>query len=257
MTDPDPPVGEDELQAWVDARLPPDRAQTVEDWLGRNPAEAARIAQYRAQRDELRVRLAPRYDQPVPPYLRAAEIQARRRDVFRRRLANAAAGFVLMLAGGAAGWLARGAAPGAPALLAAEAVDAHKLFVTEVRHPVEVPAAQEAHLVQWLSNRLGRKLRVPDLAPLGFRLMGGRLLPGDGVPAAQFMYEDGGGARLTLYMRAEPGDSGTGFELVDRGGVTGFRWMEGGFGYAVLAEAGRERLLPVAEAVHRQLTPRE
>lgn len=82
------------------------------------------------------------------------------------------------------------------------------------------------------------------------------MLPGDGVPAAQFMYEDGG-ARLTLHMHAEPSDSGTGFELVDRGGITGFRWMEDGCGYAVLAEAGREHLLPVAEAVHRSLIPRE
>ena len=122
---------------------------------------------------------------PMPPRLRAAEMQARRREAFRRRLTSIAAGLVLLLAGGAGGWLARGMAPDASAMLAADAVDAHKLFVTEVRHPVEVPASQEAHLVQWLSNRLGRKLRVPDLAPLGFRLMGGRLLPGDGAPAAE------------------------------------------------------------------------
>ena len=42
MSDPDRPVGEDDLQAWVDGRLPPGRMQEIEAWLGRNPAEAAR-----------------------------------------------------------------------------------------------------------------------------------------------------------------------------------------------------------------------
>ena len=255
-----PPVGEDDLQAWVDARLSPTRLPQVEAWLARNPAEAARVAQYRAQRDELRARLAPKHDQPVPRRLRAAEVQARRRVDLRHRFAQAAAVLALLFTGGAAGWVVRGTAP-RPAvtstMLAFDAVNAHRLFVTEVRHPVEVPATQEAHLVQWLSNRLGRKLRVPDLVPLGFKLMGGRLLPGDGAPAAQFMYEDDRGARLTLYMRAEMGEDGTGFAMVERGGVFGFRWMEHGFGYAVLAEAGRDRLLPVAEAVHHQLAIKE
>ncbi len=151
------------------------------------------------------------------------------------------------------GWIAHEAVGGraaTPTMLAADAVDAHRLFVTEVRHPVEVPASQEAHLAQWLSNRLGRTLRVPNLAPLGFRLMGRRLLPGEGVPAAQFMYGHERGARLTLYMRAEPGEDGTGFDLIERNGVSGFHWMDRGFGYAVLAEAGRDRLLPVAKGIH-------
>jgi hypothetical protein len=38
---------------------------------------------------------------------------------------------------------------------------------------------QEAHLIQWLSKRLGRQLIAPDLTAGGFQLMGGRLLPAD------------------------------------------------------------------------------
>ena len=38
--------------------------------------------------------------------------------------------------------------------------------MVEVAHPVEVGAAQEAHLLQWLSKRLGRKLAAPDLRTL-------------------------------------------------------------------------------------------
>ena len=39
---------------------------------------------------------------------------------------------------------------------ARQAVLAHVVYSPEVRHPVEVRAAQQEHLVQWLSKRLGR-----------------------------------------------------------------------------------------------------
>ena len=251
------PIGEDDLQAWVDGRLSPTRQMEVESWLERNPAEATRLNAYREQRDRLRAWLAPKAAECVPLRLRPEALRTARRGRWMGRLRVAAACAGLLVLGGGGGWLLRGAvpSPSEPAVLAADAVQAHLTFVTEVRHPVEVPADQEAHLVTWLSNRLGRKLTVPDLAGLGFRLMGGRLLPGETVPAAQFMYADAQGTRLTLYLRAEPGDTGTGFEVVQRDGVTGFRWFERGFGYVVLAEMNRERLLQAAETIYKQVSP--
>src|SRR3954470_2831347 len=96
--------------------------------------------------------------------------------------------------------------PAAPAFTAGaagfptRAARAHAVYVTEVRHPVEVDASQEQHLVAWLSKRLGISLRVPVLAEEGFSLLGGRLLPGPEGPVAQFMYQDATGSRLTLYV---------------------------------------------------------
>lgn len=259
MSEDPKPIGEDDLQVWVDGRLDRTRLAVVEDWLGRNPVEAARFEAYRQQRNLLRGWLAHKIDEPVPLRLRTSVLLARQRTIWRQRLGAAAAAVLLTIAGGAGGWvindMVRGPAQtvaGPADFLASDAVQAHLTFVGEVRHPVEVTAAQEAHLVGWLSARLGRALHVPDLQPLGFRLMGGRLLPGETVPAAQFMYDDDHGTRLTLYMRADTGD-GTGFEVVEKSGVAGFRWDDAGFGYAVLAETDRARLLRVAEAVHRQL----
>jgi anti-sigma factor RsiW len=250
------PIGEDDLQGWVDGLLPPERQAEVEAWLEGNPAEATRLAAYREQRDRLRAWLAPRAAECVPLRLRPEALFAARRARRLYALRSVAACALLLLVGGLGGWFGRDLAfaPSReePALLAADAVQAHLTFVTEVRHPVEVDAQQEAHLVTWLSNRLGRKLRVPDLTGFGLHLMGGRLLPGESVPAAQFMFSDDRGTRLTLYLRAEPIESGTGFEIVQRGPVAGFRWFEDGFGYVVLAETSRERLLQVAEAVYRQ-----
>src|SRR5690348_14972573 len=55
---------------------------------------------------------------------------------------------------------------------------AHATYSPEVRHPVEVNADQESHLVAWLSKRLGAPLRAPHLESVGYTLVGGRLLPG-------------------------------------------------------------------------------
>lgn len=263
LTEDAGPLDEADLQAWVDGRLPPDRHAEVEAWLDRHPAEFARATSYREQREQLRAWLVPRALEPVPGHLLPHTHQVARRPAWVSAAARSAAAAVLLLSGAAGGWVLRGTVPGPAAMaapsvqLTAAAMRAHLAFVPEVRHPVEVPAAQEAHLVTWLSNRLGRPLRVPDLTPFGFRLVGGRLLPGDTVVAAQFMFDDATGTRLTLYLRAEPGGKetgqGTGFELIEHGRVAGFRWFEDGFGYAVLAETGRDRLLQVAEAIDRQL----
>ena len=66
-----------------------------------------------------------------------------------------------------------------------EALAAHHVFAVDPRRPVEIAAAEETQLLRWLSNRLGRPLRPPELAPLGYRLIGGRLLPGGSGARAQ------------------------------------------------------------------------
>ena len=248
-------VHEDELHAYVDGCLDPGREDAVRAWLQDHPGDAGRVQAYVAQRGALRAGLQRRYDEPVPARLHLDILRQRRRETRFRRMGAAAAGLALLLAGGAGGWLARGSAPtpSDPMALSRAAAEAHVLFASEVRHPVEVPAAQEAQLVQWLSNRLHRPLKVPDLAPLGFRLMGGRLLPGTAGPAAQLMYDDDDGTRLTLFISTDPQDHETSFRLVERDGLAGFYWVDQGFGYAVLAQTGRGRLLLVAQSVWHQI----
>jgi len=91
---------------------------------------------------------------------------------------------------------------------------------------------------------------APDLTPFGYKLMGGRLLPGNGGAAAQLMYDDATGKRLTLYVRAAAG-SETAFRFQREGDAATFAWIDQGFGFAVTAPATREELLPIAEAVYR------
>jgi anti-sigma factor RsiW len=256
------PVEEDDLHARIDGQLPRERAEDVEAYLAAHPEEQARFLQYARQRQELRTAFAAQASGPIPNRLRVAHLLAQQRRRGRGRLAQIAAALCLIVLGGIGGWAARdltgppsSSSPGAVArVITADAIAAYRTFSVEVRHPVEVDAGQEAHLVQWLSKRLGRQLVVPDLAAAGFRLMGGRLLPAEDGPAAQFMYENGNGERLTLYLRTGVGGE-TAFRYHEEGGIGAFYWSDEGFGYAIAAKADRDLLLRIAEIVYHQTSP--
>jgi anti-sigma factor RsiW len=254
----DAPIVEDDLQAYVDGRLPEGRRAAVEAHLAQHPEVRERIGLEMRQRGSLRGQLEGRFAEPVPPRLWIANIQAARRATMMRRLTAVAAGLLIFVAGAGAGWIAAGhetvasaIAPPATTGVAQNATAAYRTFVVEVAHPVEVASAQEAHLLQWLSRRLGKPLVAPDLTPFGYRLMGGRLLPGNGGAAAQLMYDDASGKRLTLYVRAAAG-SETAFRFQREGDAATFAWIDQGFGFAVTAPATREELMPIAEAVYRR-----
>jgi anti-sigma factor RsiW len=124
-----------------------------------------------------------------------------------------------------------------------------------VRHPVEVGADQQEHLVNWLSKRLGQQLKAPTLAKEGFDLVGGRLLPGESGPVAQFMYQDARGQRLTLYVSRSNANRDTAFRFSQEDRVSVFYWVDGKLGYALSSELPKERLLAVATTVYQQLNP--
>ena len=138
--------------------------------------------------------------------------------------------------------------------LPVRAATAHLVYASEVRHPVEVDAAQQDHLVKWLSKRLGTDLKVPVLSREGFELLGGRLLPGNEGPVAQFMYQDASGKRLTLYVtRPHKGQEVTAFRFAQEGPVSVFYWIDEDCGYALSGEVDRPTLAKVANTVYKQL----
>jgi anti-sigma factor RsiW len=136
---------------------------------------------------------------------------------------------------------------------------AHGVYSPEIRHPVEVTAAEQDHLVQWLSKRVGKQLKVPNLATQGYELVGGRLLPGEAGARAQFMYQNAAGTRITLYLGAVDKVPGgvdgreSGFHFATDGPIPSFYWIDQGFGYALAGPVPRDALMKLAEAVYRQL----
>ncbi|MBW3497992.1 anti-sigma factor [Janthinobacterium sp. NKUCC08_JDC] len=254
-------ISEAQLHALADGVLPEEQRAAIDDHLRGHPEDAARVDAWRAQNRQLRALFDPVLDETVPPALLQAASPPAANGAWQRPAMQAAAAVVLVIAGGAGGWLLRGdagdsiTASASPLALARSAAIAHAVYTPEVRHPVEVGAEQEAHLVQWLSKRLGTKLQPPALSPLGYRLIGGRLLPGDGDgPVAQFMYEDGGGKRLTLYVAKErAGRQETAFRYTQEKELSVFYWIDGQLGYALSANLPKQELGKIAGAVYAQL----
>lgn len=257
MSEEQAAVSEAELHAFVDGTLSPPRRAAVEAWLRAHPEDQERVAAFRAQNEALRALFDPVLDEPVPARLQAAARRARRPS-WRGQLAAVAASLIV---GITIGWILRGstatpAVARADVTLAQRAALAHAVYTPEVLHPVEVGADEETHLVKWLSKRLDQPLKAPDLSGLGFRLVGGRLLPGGDKPAGQFMYENTLGRRLTLYVSTDlDGNRETAFRFAQERGASVFYWIDGPLGYALVADMNREPLLQVAQQVYRQFTP--
>lgn len=293
--------------AWVDGQLTPAQANALHAQLQGDDTALDTIAHWTTQRTRLQALHTDLLNAPVPEALLASALRAvghkEKQTQWWRWGGMAASVLVAFVLGwtGRSQWASQtpgnnlGGTPAhrdtqlaaAPAQrFAQQAAVAHAVYQPEVRHPVEVAAAQQEHLVQWLSKRLGLQLKLPVLAADGYELVGGRLLPGDTGARAQFMYQNSQGERITLYLGgltppddaiataarpvdkdgkdgqpAPPGtnssaaEATTAFQFTQEGPVPSFYWTDAGFGYALSGQLSRTELLNLATTVYRQLQP--
>jgi anti-sigma factor RsiW len=257
-----------DLHAYVDGELAPERIEAVEQHLAQSPQDLRKVQGWQQQNRLLQGLLAPVLSEPVPP-----QWTARRSAAPLRRVSAMA---VVLLLGVGGGWVARGAWPEAVSTatmvrasapvgaqdaglagFARRAAVAHAVYSPEVRRPVEVGADQEQQLVAWLTKRLGATIRPPSLQPLGYELVGGRLLAGEVGPVAQFMYQDSTGQRMTLYVTRELATEAhsptTAFQFGQDGNVNVFYWVDKQFAYAISGAVNRQELMTLAQEVYRQL----
>lgn len=249
MTKPEMDVNDTELHAYVDDQLAAKRRAEVEVWLAAHPEAQERVQAWRLQNQAMQSLFNPLLDEPIPVTLQNALARKPAPALWR-----VAAALAWVAVGAVLGFALNNRAPETVALvpLAERAAVAHVVFAPEILHPVEVLASQEKHLVQWLSKRLGKELRTPDFAPLGFQLIGGRLLPGDKGPAAQFMYQDALGARLTLYVsNTVPGTTTSAFRFQDESDTRVLYWVDGDLGFALVGNLERPQLLALAHSTYQ------
>jgi len=261
MTDKHTPVTEAELHAFVDGRLEDDRRHQVELWLKDHPDEAAEVQQWQAQAKDLKVAFSSyaRFGQNDHALLNP-KAQAGMPTPFWRRTGLLAASLLLFLSGAVAGIYTDrfyGAPPPVETASTLESLPgqsrtAFLVYASEKRHPVEVGADEEAHLVTWLGKRLDYKLVAPDLRSQGFSLVGGRLVPVNGRAGAMLMYQDATGQRLTVLLGKNPENGETSFRFESSGSVETFYWIDGDIGYAVTGEVTRAKLQAIAEECYRQ-----
>ncbi len=255
MIDRDHIVGEDELNAYVDGELPADRRMIVETWLAAHPDDAAKVAAWRNQAELIRARYGAIADETPPQRFNVNRLTRRRYGAVAAAVAAIVAAF---LAGGVLGWTVRGVkAEGQSDLtrFTADALDAYRLYVVEVRHPVEVPGDQRPHLNAWLSKRVGSPLSAPELEKVGLKLVGGRLLPGPTGATAFFMYETPSGERFTLYC-GRTSDRDTALRYTTGEQNAAYYWVDGDLAYVLSGPAERDKLREIAQAAYDQIDRR-
>ena len=247
MTQPN--VTTDMLHAFVDGQLNDADMALVESYLAENPDRAEEVADWAAQNDAIR-ELFPAPDMPIDlPEI--SQVANTNRAPWRAIAASVA----ILAVGIALGWAGRGAAPQNTEIQVAglvnEAIAAHAVFTADPNRPVEIKASDEDLLIRWLSNRVGEKLSAPDLSANGFELVGGRLLSATEGPAAQFMYENANGTRITLFAVRSDNSRMAEFEFKNEGDTNSFYWQDENLRFALVGDLPRDQLNKIAVQVYQ------
>lgn len=250
------PITEDDLHAYVDEALEPERRAEVASYLNDHPDVAGRVAAFTIQREQLRGALASIADEPLPAELNLSRIiEGRKRRPLRTW--GAIAAMLLLGIGGLGGWTMRSVLQdGSSGLsaLAQEAAYTYGVYAPDRVRPVEIRASDSAELVRWASNRLKQPVKVPDLSVSGYRLMGGRVVATSHGPAAMFMYDDDRGNRLVVLTRPMSSPDAP-MMAQSTGGVAGFAWADGGLGYTLVGQLPTDTLKPIANEIRKQARP--
>ncbi len=252
------PITDADIHAYVDGQLAAARTPALEEALARDPALAARVADLRRQNAALRDAFDPWLAEVLPERLVAAAARpAPVRHGVSRWAGTAAALAASLVIGAGIGWFGRDLdlqREGTPTTFTRQAALVHALYAGDANRPVEIWAAEEKRLVNWLSKRLGFTVRAPDLNALGFALVGGRLVAGNELPTALFVYENADKQRLTLQVRKPvvPADE-TAFRYALEDGVGVYYWVEENCTYALSGNLDRTQLLAIGRVVYGQL----
>ncbi len=238
---------DEDLHAYVDGHLSPERRRYIDACLAALPELAARVAQWQRDAGDLRAALA---GMPaLPPRLDPVAVRHSRRTRVRRRLALCASLVLALGMGGVGGWQANNIRVAAANPPMSDAVEAYRIFATDRTRPVEMDAGQARDLQSWMSARLGRPLSLPDLDSYGFALLGGRMLSTADGPAAMLMYQDARGQRITFYVRPSSRFSGGVEGMRGDDGLALKYWYRNGYGFAVVGRADDPRTRQVQQAM--------
>lgn len=240
------------LHAYLDGEVCGEQCREIEAYLASDPHAAQQVDDWRQQRLAMKRAFDPVLDEPLPASLSAT---LRSGGSWRSRpYMAAAAAIMLLMLGGVFGWfLAHEAGTPGQGAIAAHALDAHRIYTAEVRHPVEVAGSERAHLQTWLSKRVGTAFVIPDLSAEGYTLLGGRLLVSEGRPAAQLMFEDQNRKRITVFLTSHPTNTETAIRVEVQGPLIACYWLDGKLGFVVAGEMDRAAMMKLADVIYEQL----
>lgn len=205
-------IPDEELHAFIDGELEPERAQAVRKALAGDPALAERVALFQADKAMLKSVYGPLEKLPLPSGW-VSRVH-RRPQIWQMTGAIAAAILVLL---GAVTWLHYTARTSDPI---EAALNARAGLATGERQVVTVEGDQGRRYDGMLAQAVALHVRVPDLAQMGYKLS--RLeLYGN---AAELLYRGPQDRVFTLYIRRS--DGATRFDQFERKGLRVCIWQD-------------------------------
>lgn len=255
------PVTDADLHAYIDGQLSAERRIIVKHWLSEHPHELEKLKQYKSISNSLKKQYNPILSEPVPEHLYQLTKQFKQKPELPRQKYNIALAFSLFFTGLCVGWFVKAnyhsqldqVDQALVMHLVKPAAFAHKIYATDTIKPVEYKAVQTSELTHWLSDRMRTTIRPPNLHEHDFKLIGGRLIPSTNRMAAQFMYQNSTGKRITLYVRRINSlhlhNFSKNIQHASNSGVTTLFWQRGEMGYALSGKLDDKSLNELANAV--------
>ncbi|HTI03430.1 MAG TPA: anti-sigma factor [Acidisoma sp.] len=247
-----------DLMAYLDRSLDAARVGEIESALATDAEARTRLAIWQQQNALIANLYQPAATEPLPPSLNVRRMAAERKAVHQGWQRMAAAVILSLGIGAGGGWYLGNRSPGAgrgalPVQMTA-ALTAYRLYAGEVAHPVDVSGNPSGELGAWLSKRLDRTLRIPDLHAAGWALVGGSLLPAGDKPGAQIMYEDAAGRRLTLFFTPVAPRKDDTPRFATAAGLDMMSWTDASLNCTIVAPIGRANIKLIAADVYEQMT---
>ena len=261
-------IQEQDLHAYVDKQLSPEKVEAVEALMKADAKVAQQVHQWQLQNKGINDLFAQKDFSDIPDRLSLESMGNRLRndqtEVHHKQgipWFYSLAASVLMVASGAIGWFSNEQTQPKSVNttnFVNSAISAYQVYSVEVLHPVEVGADKRDHLVAWLSKRIDHPLKVPDLQAYGYKLLGGRLLSmTKGRPAAQLMFENKEGKRVTLLVSKNPNYHNQAFNLKNDKEINAFYWMDETMAYSIASEMNSDALRELSKTVYQQLLEKE
>jgi len=249
-------VNEQELHAFIDGELEPERATEIGRLIAGDTALAARVAAFRSDKERLSRIYAGLEKRPLPAeWLRQIETRDRsvkplsRLYTMRSTLAGIAAALLVALGT----WTAfEVQTAGNPDAIIGEAISA-RADSLKPQEVIEVAAASPSEdQNEVLTSALGMKLKVPDMSKVGYRLAVIRVYSDvPGGKAVELRYRSGEDRVFTLYVRHP--NSAARVDLLQRDNLRICIWQDDVVGTVMVGQMSAGEMARAASAAYAGL----
>mgnify|MGYP007017177297 CR=1 FL=1 len=257
-------IDENDLHAFLDGQLTAEQEAVVLAWLESDPDARKRLHDYAEQKLLTAIGAAEAAHDSDPEHTRelADELGTRlQRSLGRRRplvwLRQAAAIVALVAAGWTTNELYHHVIADRLPTYVVEATGAHLVFAEGPVPQVGASSPTGAELARLLSARLGEQVDIPELSPIGLKLVGGKVMGGMDHLLAGLVYEDREGHRLTICLSPRDDGPADGLHMAEVGGVRVGYWSNGEQSYVIVADTSETQLQAIVGQLMRDRAYRD